>query len=170
MGKSSSVVRAVFVVKLADTHNLLHSGMEEVDWSDGVSALFSSPPSDEEESDPEDGEESSAPEPDEDEQSSTPVGAIAGGVVGGVAVIAIIGAAVWFFRRRRGQQTSPSELENKEQSRSPNPTKWTPSSSPAVYGGELESNEPYMTRSELPDARSPPPDWSPRSELHGSDV
>lgn len=135
-------------------------GLENVDWADGVKALFT-------ESDGGDGgtptpSPSNAPG-DKEDSGSVPVGAIAGGVIGGVAVIAIVGGVFWFLRRKKRRQAledsqpppSHPEMDNTESKHAGTPVYYpqgyqaAPGSPPAseLHSGympsEVATNERY---------------------------
>lgn len=134
------------------------SGMDDMEWSPEVEALFMPSPEENEL-----GDDSGGTPPEKKPSPSTPVGAIVGGVVGGVAGLGIIAALAWFFFRRRRRHssqeqpytTSKPELrgnEPKSTSPSANVTN-PPSDNPAPVPSELQttwmSELPSNGRSEL---------------------
>jgi len=127
------------------------SGLDDVVWSDDVSALFVEDGNDDDSTpSPAPGGGGSGGEDGggSDEGSSPPVGAIAGGVVGGVAGIALIGALVWFLLRRRRRREAAY--------------------SPGTEVGTLTSSTPDANNSkkmETPPPAELHPETTPRSEV-----
>jgi hypothetical protein len=137
-----------------------HRHMENMEWSDEVRALFSTPGGKNDE------------ENVRDAGSSTPVGAIAGGVIGGVAGIALVAGIIWYALRRpkraAAEAGQPSQQESTDPSKSPGcqqngtPTPpYTAFTSYATADTDVAAGPPI----ELPAAH---PETRPLSELDGS--
>jgi hypothetical protein len=161
---SCSYFDARFRVSLdfLDANTYYDSGLDNMDWSSEVKALFI-PDSGEKEPDDGPGENTPEPKP----RSTTPTGAIVGGTVGGVAGLGIIVAFVWLLKRRKAQQSKsegpanasrPELGMNESKQTSPFTNAAVP---PSYHTPSAPSEIPTRWLSELPN--------NERSELSGTE-
>lgn len=146
------------VEKIADSS---HRHTENMEWSDEVQALFSTP-----------GGNGDTNNNGGDSGSSTPVGAIAGGVVGGVAGMALVAGMIWYALRRRKRAAAeagqPSQQESTDPSKSPGYQQNGTPTPPYTAFTSFETADTDVAAGppiELPAAH---PETRPLSELEGS--